>query len=170
MSVNWRLSGTVGISNPVVAASQQYESAGIANDMRKNTQTLGAVRYRRGSGWRYVSDFRFRPVVQITHDNVIIQLPSHTAVLKARHDGIKASTVHRRVTLLKNGAVLRVNVDYARGTKSELRRQRARDERNAIRETCFQYLAKTGNAFRQKHVIDAVLQICMLAPEMKLPE
>ena len=32
------------------------------------------------------------------------------------------------------------------------------------------YLAKTRNTFREKHVVDAVLQICMFAADMKLTE
>jgi ATP-dependent 26S proteasome regulatory subunit len=71
---------------------------------------------------------------------------------------------------LENGAVLRVDVDYARIAKSKLRRQRACNERNVVREAGLQYLAKTRNTFREKDVVDAVLQICMFAADMKLAE
>src|SRR4029077_8925258 len=69
---------------------------------------------------------------------------------------------------LENGAVLRVDIDYAGITKAELRRQRSSYERNVVREAGLQYLAKTRNTFRDQNVIDAVLQICMFAADMKL--
>src|SRR5206468_11856084 len=46
----------------------------------------------------------------------------------------------------------------------------ARNQRNVVRKAGLQNLAKTGDTFRQKHVVDAVLQICMFAADMKLPE
>ena len=71
---------------------------------------------------------------------------------------------------MENGAVLCVDIDYAGIAKSKLRRQRAGNERNVVREAGLQYLAKTRNTFREKHVVDAVLQICVFAADMKLPE
>ena len=109
-------------------------------------------------------------IVQITPGPIIIQFPSHTAVLKARHNGVEASAVNRCVALLENGAALRVNIDYARIAKSKLCRQRSSNERNVVREAGLQDLPKTRNTFREKHVVDAVLQIRMFAADMKLSE
>jgi len=50
-----------------------------------------------------------------------------------------------------------MDVDYAGVAKSKLCRQRASNERNVVREAGLQYLAKTRNTFREKHVVDAVL-------------
>ena len=109
-------------------------------------------------------------VVQVTPGDVIIQLPRYTAVLKTRHDRVEASAIDGCVALLENSAALRMDVDYAGIAKSELCRQRAGNERNIVRETGFQYLSKTRNTFRDKHVVDAVLQICMFAADVKLSE
>ena len=96
-------------------------------------------------------------VVQVTPGTIIIHLPRHTAVLKTRHDRVEASTIDRCVALLENGAVLRVDIDYASIAKSKLRGQRASNERNVVRKAGLQYLAKTRNTFRDQHVVDAVL-------------
>src|SRR5207253_7847576 len=90
-------------------------------------------------------------VMRISPGDVIIHLPRHTAVLKTRHNCVEASAIDRCVALLENGAVLRVDVDYARIAKSKLCRQRASNERNVVREAGLQYLAKTRDTFREKY-------------------
>ena len=154
----------------MVAAGQQHESAGVVDNVRrisKHSILIGVV-----VDWVGAARWILDPdaVVQITPGPIIIQFPSHTAVLKARHNGVEASAVDRCVALLENGAALRVNIDYAGIAKSKLCRQCASNERNVVREAGLQYLAKTRNTFREKHVVDAVLQICMLAADMKLSE
>src|SRR5262249_20272265 len=142
--------------------------AGIVDDVRripKHSILVGVVVERIGAA-RWVLDPD--TVVQVTPGPIIIQLPFHTAVLKTRHNRVEASTIDRRITLFENGAALRVNVDHPGRSKSKLRRQRAGNQRNVVRETGFQYLAKTGNTLRQLHVVYAVLQICVFATEMKL--
>src|SRR5437762_12451595 len=96
-------------------------------------------------------------IVQVTPGDVIIRLPRHAAVLKTRHNGVEASAINRCVTLLENSAVLRVDIDYAGITKAELRGQRARNQRNVVREAGLQYLAKTRNTFRDQPVVGGVL-------------
>src|SRR6202008_496382 len=95
-------------------------------------------------------------IVQISPGPVIVHLPRYTALLKARLNRVEASTVDRRVALLESGAALCVNIDDACIAESKLRGQRASNQRNAVRETGFQNLAKTGNTFWDKHVVDAV--------------
>src|SRR5204863_301162 len=109
-------------------------------------------------------------VVQVIRCDVIVEFPRDAAVFDTWHDGIEASAIHGGFALLKDGAVLRVNVDHTRGAKAELRRQRAGDKRDVVSETRLQFLTETGNAFRQEHVIDAVLQIGVLTADVKLPE
>src|SRR5207247_8717399 len=96
--------------------------------------------------------------------------PVDTALFETLHDSIETSAIHRGFALLEDGAVLRVNVDYASRAKAELRRQRAGDERDVVSETRLEFLTETGNAFRQEHVIDAVLQSRMLITDVKLHE
>src|SRR5437667_8249847 len=108
--------------------------------------------------------------MQVIRGEVIIQLPRHTAVLETRHDRVEASTVDRCFALLENGAGLRVDIDYTGRPKSELCRQSASNQRNAVREAGLQFQAETGNTFRQEHVVDAVLQISVFAANMKLRE
>src|SRR5207244_13231960 len=110
------------------------------------------------------------PLSQVTPGDVIIHLPRHTAVLKTRHNCVEASAIDRCIGLLENGAALRMDIDYARIAKSELCRQGASNERNVVREAGLQYLAKARNTFREKDVVDAVLQICMFTADMKLTE
>src|SRR5205085_6484000 len=106
--------------------------------------------------------------VQITGRNVGAQFPSHVPELEARLDRVETSNVNGRFACLKGGSALGVDVDYTGVAKTELRRQRARDERDVIGETRFEFLPKTGNAFGQQHVVDPVLQIGVLAADVKL--
>ena len=154
----------------MVAAGQQHESAGVVDNVRripKHSILIGVVVERIGGARRVLDP---DAVVQITPGPIIIQFPSHTAVFKARHNGVEASAIDSCVALLENGAALRMDVDYAGIAKSKLGRQRAGNERNVVREAGLQYLAKARNTFREKDVVDAVLQICMFAADMKLPE
>src|SRR5262249_44262463 len=117
-----RLPGTVrNFEITVVTAGKQYESAGIVDDVRripKHSILVGVVVERIGAA-RWVLDPD--TVVQVTPGPIIIQLPFHTAVLKARHNRVEASTIDRRITLFENGAALRVNVDHPGRSKSKLR-------------------------------------------------
>ena len=63
-----------------------------------------------------------------------------------------------------------MNVDYPGVAKAELRRKRAGDERNAICKTRLEFLSESGNAFRQEHIVNAVLQVRVFAPDVKLTE
>src|SRR5207247_2998923 len=78
--------------------------------------------------------------------------------------------VDRYVHFLDKCSTISVHVDYDSMWKCKLRRHHSLNERNVVGEAGFQYLAKSRNTFRQKHVVDAVLQICMFAADMKLPE
>src|SRR6266581_6697470 len=91
-------------------------------------------------------------VMQVIRCDVIVEFPGNAAVLEAWHDSVETSAIHGGFALLKDGAVLRVNVDHTGGAKAELRRQRAGDERNVIGETRLQLLPETWNAFWQEHV------------------
>jgi hypothetical protein len=158
MSWTRRLPGIVrNFEITVVTAGQQHESAGVIDNVRRIPNILiliGVVVDRVGAA-RWVLDPD--AIVQITSCPIIIQFPSHTAVLEARPNRVEAPAVNRCVALLENGAILCVNIDYARIAKSKLRRQRASNERNVVREAGLQDLAKTRNTFREKHVVDAVL-------------
>src|SRR5439155_7050951 len=147
-----------------------HESTGVVNNLRRVTKhpVLIAVVVNRVGRARRILDSD--AIVQVTPGNVIIQLPRYTAVLKTRHNCVEASAIDRCIGLLENGAALRMDIDYARIAKSKLRRQRASNERNVVREAGLQYLAKTRNTFREQDVVDAVLQICMFAADMKLTE
>ena len=63
-----------------------------------------------------------------------------------------------------------MNVDHPGRAKPELRGQGAGHERNVIGETGLQFLAEAGDAFRQKHVVDAILQVGVLTADVKLAE
>src|SRR5436189_4256126 len=131
----WRLPGIVrNFEITVITAGQQYESAGVIDNVRripKHSILIGVV-MERISAARWVLDPD--AIVQITPGPIIIQFPSHTAVLKARHIGVEASAIERCVALLESGAVLRVDIDYASIAKSKLCRQSASYERNVVRE------------------------------------
>ena len=72
--------------------------------------------------------------------------------------------------LSEGRAVFGVNVDYASFAKTKLRRKRAGHERNIIGEARRQFRPEAGNAFRQEHVVDSVLQIRVLAADVELAE
>src|SRR5437899_11857492 len=104
--------------------------------------------------------------MQITFRGEIAEFSRHSTVLQAFLDGVETADVQRSFTLLKHRAILGVNVDHARGAKTKLCRERAGDKRHAIGKTRLEFLPETGNAFRQEHVIDAVLQVRVLAPDV----
>ena len=154
----------------MVPAGEERHSARRVKNVRKIAEQfvlIGVVVDRIAAARRI---FDADAIVQITHRDVGIELSGHSAVLKARHNRVETSAIHGGFALLKDGAVLRVNVDHASGAKAELRRQRAGDERNVVGKTRLQFLPKTWNAFRQEHVIDAVLQIRMLTADVQLTE
>ena len=70
----------------------------------------------------------------------------------------------------KHGAVLGVDVDHACGAKTELRRKRTGNQRDAIGKTGFEFLAETRNTFRQEHVVDPILQVGVFAADVNLAE
>ena len=63
-----------------------------------------------------------------------------------------------------------MNVDHPGCAKPELRGQGAGHERNVIGETGLQFLAEAWDAFRQKHVVDTILQVGVLTADVKLTE
>src|SRR5438477_5326352 len=154
----------------MVPTDEKDQPAGVVKDVRGISEELVLICVV--VDWVAASSriLNADAVVQIVRCNVIVEFPSDAAVLETRHDRVETSAVHGGFALLKDGAVLRVNVDHTGGAKAELRRQRAGDERNVIGETRFQFLTETRNAFRQEHIIDAVLQIGVLTADVKLPE
>ena len=97
------------------------EFTGVVDNVRrvpKHSILIGVVVDRVGGARRVLNP---DAVMQVTPGDVIIHLPRHAAVLKTRHDSVEASAIDRCVALLENGAILRVDIDYARIAKSELR-------------------------------------------------
>ena len=101
---------------------------------------------------------------------VIVPVSAAAAVLKTRVDRVEASAVKTDLAAGIERAVLGVHVDDARSVEAVLRRQRARDERDAIEKTRVKFLAETGDAFGDEHIVDAVLQIRVLAADVELAE
>jgi hypothetical protein len=105
----------------VVAAGQQHESAGVIENVRripKHPILIGVVVDRVSAARRILNP---DAVMQVTRCSVVAQLPGHTAVLKTRHNGVETSAVHGCFALLENGAILRVEIDYAGSAESKLR-------------------------------------------------
>src|SRR4029077_13750055 len=74
----------------VVAASEQHESAGVVENVRrvpKHSILIGVVVDRVGGARRILDS---DAIMQVTPGDVIIHLPRHTAVLKTRPDGVEA--------------------------------------------------------------------------------
>src|ERR1043166_7050126 len=114
--------------------------------------------------------FNADAIMQVTFRAEIAEFFRHTAVLQAFLDRVETADVHGSFALLEQCAIFGVNVDDTRGAKTELCRERAGDQRHTIGKTRFEFLPETGNAFRQEHIIDAVLQVRVLAPDVKLAE
>src|SRR5262249_1503748 len=122
----WRLPGIIrNFEITVVAAGQQHESARVVDNVRRIPKHSVLIRVVVDGvrGGRRI--FNADAVMQITRRAVVAHLPSHIAVFNAWHDGIEASAIDRCVALLESGTALCVDVDYAGGTKSKLRRQGA---------------------------------------------
>src|SRR5213075_3173372 len=154
----------------MVPADEKNKPAGVVENIGRIAEQfvlVGIVMDRVAASSRILDA---DAVVQVIRCDVIVEFPGDAAVLDTRHDRVETSAIHGGFALLKDGAVLRVNVDYASRAKAELRRQRAGDERDVVSETRLEFLTETGNAFRQQHVIDAVLQIRVLTADVKLPE
>src|SRR5437868_750503 len=109
-------------------------------------------------------------VMQVTFGEVIGQLSNDPTTFKTFHECVEAADEDRSFVAGEHGAILGVNVEHTGGSKTELRRQRSGNQRNVIGEPGLQFLAKTRNTFGQKHVIDPILQIGVLAADVKLPE
>src|SRR5439155_4572087 len=134
----------------MIPADEQHQSARLVKDVGRIGEQfvlVGIVMDRVAASSRILDA---DAVVQVIRCDVIVEFPGDTAVFETWHDGIETSAIHRGFALLEDGAVLRVNVDYASRAKAELRRQRAGDERDVIGETRLQFLTETGNAFRQE--------------------
>src|SRR5205823_14959849 len=138
----------------MVSTYEQHQSARRVEDEGRITEQfvlVGIVMNRIAAASRILNA---DAIVQIVRCDVIVEFPSDAAVLETWHDCVETSAIHGGFALLKDGAVLRVNVDHTGGAKAELRRQSPGDERNVIGETRLQFLTETWNAFRQEHVID----------------
>ncbi len=65
---------------------------------------------------------------------------------------------------------LGVQVDDAGCPVAKLRRQRARKDRGTVDEPCVEFLAEAAEALRQEHIVQAVLEVGVFAPQVQLAE
>ena len=63
-----------------------------------------------------------------------------------------------------------MNVNHPGGVESILGGQRTGDERNAAEKAGIEFLTEAGDAFRNQDIVDAVLEIGVLAADMELAE
>src|SRR5205823_7601439 len=143
-----RMSGIVrDLEVAVIAAHEKREAARFIKDVGEIAEQfvlIGVVVDRIAAAGRI---FNPNAVMQITGRNVGAEFSGHVPELEARLDCVETSHVDGSFACLEGGSALRVDVDYAGVAKTELRRQRAGDERDVIGETSLEFLAKTRNAF-----------------------
>src|SRR3984893_679920 len=97
-----------------------------------------------------------------THRTVV------SAIFEARLQPIEASPIHCESQTRIGETGLGLDVQYASGKKSILRRQGAGKERNAASKAGFERLPENRKPLRQLHAVDPELHIGMLAAHMDL--
>ena len=106
-------------------------------------------------------------VVVVAAVKVVVEFSIRAAVFKARTNRVITAAIHfRRAAVLKRAA-LGLDVNDARRAETVLRRQRAGNELHGVNETRIKFEAETGNAFRQQHVVDAILQVRVFAANVQ---
>src|SRR6202162_2667257 len=92
------------------------------------------------------------------------------AILEARLLGAALAPIEVNIREVVEQAVFGLDVDYSRGTQSELRGQRAGQQADAVGEARTQNLAESCDSFRKLDPIDAILQVGVVAADMDLSE
>ena len=112
--------------------------------------------------------FNAETVLLETAVQEVIPFPLRAAVFKTRPQRVIAAAVHFRFTAVLERAALRMDVHDASGAKAISRRQRTGDQLHGVHETRVELQAKPRDAFRQQHVVDAILQVGVLAAHMQI--
>src|SRR5262249_18497387 len=151
-----------GVGNFEVAVGQarhQTDAAGVIQKIRPITERLvlvGGVVDRNGTVGRILDA---NPVVIVAAVQVVAYFSLRTAVFKTWIQRVVGAAVHPHFAAGLERAAFGVDVHDTRGAEAILRGQRAGDEAHGIREARAEFRSETGDAFGQKHVVDAILQV-----------
>ena len=147
--------------------AQEVDPACVVQDVGQISERLVLIRVvmnRAVAGGRI---FNAQGVVIVAAVNEVIQFPLRAAEFKAWANCVVTAAVDfRRATVVKRAA-LGLDVHDARRAEAILRGQRAGDELHRIHETRIKLQSESRYAFRQQHVVDAILQIRVLAAHMQ---
>ncbi len=98
----------------------------------------------------------------------VAQVPLGPPELEARPHRVKAAAIERRLTSLGERARLRLDVDDSRRPESVLGGKGAGDELHALDEPRVELEAEARDALGQEDVVDAVLQVGVLAAHVEV--
>jgi len=111
--------------------------------------------------------FDAESVLQIAARKVVVQLTLGAAVFETRADGFMAPAIRFNVTAFIEGSALGMNIENTRSAKTILRRKRSSNQVNVIGKSGIELIRKSVDAFRDENIVDAVLHITVLVPDMK---
>ena len=93
----------------------------------------------------------------------ILRAANAAAVFEAWRQRAEASAIHAdTAALFERGAAFGLDIHDTGGAKTELRGQRAGDQREIADKAAVQDVAETGDTVRQRDAVDAILHIAML--------
>ena len=107
-------------------------------------------------------------IVVVAAVNEVVELPLRSAVLETGAEGVVTAAVHANFAARLEDAALGLNIHDARRAEAVLRGQRAGDKLHALDKARVQFQPKPGNAFGQQDVVDAILQIGVLAADVQI--
>ena len=162
-------SGRVGdLEIGVGGAAHRADAAGFVHDVGQIGEGLELIRNVMNRSRARGRVLNAEGIVIVTAVHEVVEVPLGTTQFEAGHDRVITAAIHRDLTAGLECPALGVNVHDPRGAESILGRQRPGDQARVVYEAGAQFLAKSGNALRQQHVVDAVLDIGVLAPEVQV--
>ena len=163
------LPGVVGdLKIRLVAAEDQAEAARLVDDVLQVTEAVELLREVVNRVILAVGAFDADAVFEEVAGEVIAE-PAGGALEFARGTvGVVAAAVDADLVALVERAALGVHVHDAGGAEAVLRGERAGQDLEAVHEAGVEFLAEAGDALGQQHVVDAVLEVGVLAADVEL--
>src|ERR1035441_7273282 len=99
-------------------------------------------------------------VAQIVTARIVAEPPLASAEFETRLDGVALSAVNFEVVLIRaaiDTAVFGVDIDDSFVAISDLGRQHAGEQRNAVHEAWAENLAEAGDRFREEDIVEPIM-------------
>ncbi len=163
--------GLVGVIRNLVLvigfSGDQADAAGVVDDVGEVGETpvlVGAIVNGIVARGRVLDALSG---LEIAAREVVVPLSLGTAVFEARMNGAVTAAVEVDVSPRIDRPVLGLDIEHARLPETVLGRQRAGDERDTLGKTRVELAAEAGDAFRDQDVVDPVLHVGVIVPDVK---